>query len=100
MTVLSLSLDFPGGSEVKASVCNAVDLGSIPGSGRCPGEGNGNSLQYSCLGNPWTEEPGGVQSMGSQKSRTDLVTKTSPWLNDCKISVVSCKFSQSQLLFR
>ena len=43
---------FPGGSEVKASACNAGDLGSIPGSGRSPGEGNGNSLQYSCLENP------------------------------------------------
>ena len=39
-------------SEVKASACNAGDLDSIPGSGRSPGEGNGNPLQYSCLGNP------------------------------------------------
>ena len=43
---------FPGGSEVKASACNVGDLGSIPGSGRYPGEGNGNSLQYSFLENP------------------------------------------------
>ena len=43
---------FPGGSEVKASACNAGNLGSIPGSGRSPGEGNGNPLQYSCLENP------------------------------------------------
>ena len=43
---------FPGGSEVKASACNAVNLGLIPGSGRSPGEGNGNPLQYSCLDNP------------------------------------------------
>ena len=43
---------FPGGSEVKASACNAVDLSSIPGSGRSPGEGNGNPLQYSRLENP------------------------------------------------
>ena len=43
---------FPGGSEVKASASNAGDLGSIPGSGRFPGEGNGNPLQYSCLENP------------------------------------------------
>ena len=42
---------FPGGSEVKASACNAGDLSSIPGSGRSPGEGNGNPLQYSCLEN-------------------------------------------------
>ena len=44
--------DFPRGSEGKASAYNAGDLGSIPGSGRSPGEGNGNALQYSCLGNP------------------------------------------------
>ena len=43
---------FPGGSEVKAFACNEGDLGSIPGSGRSPGEGNGNPLQYSCLENP------------------------------------------------
>ena len=43
---------FPGGSEGKASACSAGDLGSIPGSGRSPGEGNGNPLQYSCLENP------------------------------------------------
>ena len=43
---------FPGGSEVKASACNAGDLGSIPGLGRSPGEENGNPLQYSCLENP------------------------------------------------
>ena len=43
---------FPGGSEVKASAWNVGDLGSIPGSGRSPGEGNGNPLQYSGLENP------------------------------------------------
>ena len=43
---------FPGGSDGKASVYNAGDLGSIPGSGRFPGEGNGNPLQYPCLENP------------------------------------------------
>ena len=42
-------LDFPGGSESKATVYNTEDLGSIPGSGRSPGEGNGNPLKYSCL---------------------------------------------------
>ena len=42
----------PGGSEGKASAYNVGDPGSIPGSGRSPGEGNGNPLQYSCLENP------------------------------------------------
>ena len=45
-------MDFPGGSDSKVSVYNAGDLGLIPGSGRIPGEGNGNPLQYSCLENP------------------------------------------------
>ena len=49
---LDLMRCFPGGSEVKASACNAGDLGSIPGLGRYPGEGNGNLLQYSYLENP------------------------------------------------
>ena len=61
-------MDFPGGSDGKASVYNAGDLGSIPGSGRFPGEGNGNPLQYSCLENPMD---GGARCrllpMGSQR---------------------------------
>ena len=47
-----LSVASFGGSEVKASASNVGDLGSIPGLGRSPGEGNGNLLQYSCLENP------------------------------------------------
>ena len=43
---------FPGGSDGKASAYNVRDLGSIPGSERSPGEGNGNPLQCSCLENP------------------------------------------------
>ena len=45
-------IGFPGGSEVKETACNAENLGLIPGSGRYPGEGNGNLLQYSCVGDP------------------------------------------------
>ena len=48
----TFDLGFPGGSEAKASACNAGDLASIPGPGRFPGEGNGSPLQYSCLENP------------------------------------------------
>ena len=48
----TFSEDFPGGSDGKASVYNVGDLGSIPGLGRSPGEGNGNPLQYYCLENP------------------------------------------------
>ena len=60
-------MGFPGSSVVKnppASAGDTGDTGSIPGSGRSPGGGNGNPLQYSCLENPWTEEPGGLQSIG------------------------------------
>ena len=46
------NIGFPGGSDSKASACNVGDLGLIPGSGKSPGEGNGNPLQYSCLDNP------------------------------------------------
>ena len=46
------NMDFPGGSDGKVSVYNAGDLGSIPGSGRSAGEGNGNPLQYYYLENP------------------------------------------------
>ena len=67
---------FPGGSEDKASACHVGDPGSIPGLGRAPGEGNGNPLQYSCLENPWTEEPGGLQSTGSQRVGHD-------WASSC-----------------
>ena len=62
-------LGFPHSSVSKESACNAEVLGSIPGSEKSPGEGNGNLLQYSCLGNSTgTAEPGGLQSMGSQES--------------------------------
>ena len=60
-------LGFPGGSYGKETACSAGDLGSISGSGRSPGEGNGNPLQYSCLERiSQTEEPGCLQSMGLQ----------------------------------
>ena len=65
---------FPGGSVGKESACNAEDTGDrglIPVSGRSPGRGNGNPLQYSCLENPWTEEHGRLQRMGSQRAGHD-----------------------------
>ena len=66
---------FPDASVDKESTCNAGDLGSNPGLGRSSGEGNGNPLQYSCLENSM-DEPGGLQSMGSQRVRHDKVTFT------------------------
>ena len=61
-----LQVDFPSGSEGKESACNAGDQGSISGSGRSPGEGNSNPLQYSFLEIPWAEEPDRLQSMRLQ----------------------------------
>ena len=51
MLDLGYQKGFPGDSDVKLSACNVGDPGSIPGSGRSPGEGNGNPFQYSCLEN-------------------------------------------------
>ena len=58
---------FPGGPDGKESTCSAGDLDSTPGWGRPSGGGHGSPLQYSCWRIPWTEEPGGLQSMGSQR---------------------------------
>ena len=52
LKTISLTSDFPGGSDGKTSVYNVGDRGSIPGLGRSTGEGNGNPLQYYCLENP------------------------------------------------
>ena len=71
------SLGFPGGSEVKASASNAGDLGSIPGSGRSPGNGNGNPLQDSCLENPMDRGAWWATVHGVAKSRTRLSNLTS-----------------------
>ena len=62
-------LGFPGGSDGKESACNAGDLGSSPGLGRSPEEGNGYPLHYSGLEKPMDREPGGLQSTGSQRVR-------------------------------
>ena len=66
-----LSLGFPGGPVVKNPPASAGDADSIPGSGRSPGVGNGNPLQYSCLGNPmdrgawWATVPWGYKDSGT-----------------------------------
>ena len=62
--------DFPGGSDGKASAYNAGELGSIPGLGRFPGEGNGNPLQYSCLENPTDRGAWQTTVYGVAKSQT------------------------------
>ena len=72
---------FPGDSVVKNPPVNAEDTGDsglIPGSGRYPGGGNGNPLQYFAWRIPCTEEPSRLQSMGLQRVGHSLVTKLPP----------------------
>ena len=70
---------FPGGSVIKnppANAGNTGDTSSTPGFGKSPGEGNGNTLQNSCLEIPWTEEPGGLYSpWGCKRVRHDWVSE-------------------------
>ena len=73
---------FPGGSVVKNPPANAGEVGLILWSGRSPGERNCNPVQYSAWKIPWTEEPGRLPSMVSQKSQTQL--------SDC---CCCCRFS-------
>ena len=73
-TISPFECELPGGSDSKASACNAGDPGSIPGSGRFPGEGNGNPLQYSCLENPMDRRACRLQSKGSQRVGHDCMT--------------------------
>ena len=81
-SILAWDSDFPGGSDGKASVYNAGDLGSIPGSGRFPGEGNGNALQYSCLDGQRSLHQGssvhGVTNSQRRLSEILLVSKYTP----------------------
>ena len=65
----------PGGSDDKESACNAADLGSIPGSGRSPGEWHGDPLQYSFLENS--------KDRGGWRATVHEVTKSQTWLSDC-----------------
>ena len=62
--------DFPDGSDGEASAYNVGDLGSVPGLGRSPGEGNGNPLQYSCLENPMDRRAWQATVHGVAKSWT------------------------------
>ena len=62
---------FPDGSDSKETACQCRDVGSIPGLGRSSEEGNGKPLGILAREIPWTEEPGGLQSMGLQRVRHD-----------------------------
>ena len=64
-------MGFPGGSDGKETACNAGDTGLIPGQGRSPGEENDYPPRILAWRTPWTEEPGRLQSMGSQRVQHD-----------------------------
>ena len=76
------NVGFPGGSDSKESTCSGGDWGLISGSGRSPGEGNGNPLQCSCLENFMDREPGRLQSLGHKESdKTEQLTLLTFTLN-------------------
>ena len=80
-----------GGSDGKASAYKAGDLGSIPGLGRSPGEGNGNPLQYSCLENPTDGGAWWATAHGVAKSRTRLSDFTSQVISTQVVRVSPCE---------
>ena len=88
--ILNKFMDFPRGSDGKVSAYNAGDLGSIPGWGRSPGEGNGNPLQDSCLENPMDGGAWWATVHGVAKSRTRLSDfPFFPFLMDNSTKVIS-----------
>ena len=84
-------ITFPGGSGGKESTCNAGDLVSIPGSGRSPGEGNGNWLQYSCLKNP--------MHRGAWWATVHRFAKSQTWLSNWEHMMGSYDSSHSKFSF-
>ena len=72
LLIVCSELGFPDSSSYQESACNAEDLGLIPGSGRSPGEGNGNPLQYSCLENPMDRGAWRATVHGAAESQTRL----------------------------
>ena len=81
---------FPSGSAVKNSPADAGNLGSIPGCGRCPGEGNGNPLQYSCLENPMNR--GAWQDRGTWRATVHGVAKESDTTKQLDNNKICCEF--------
>ena len=68
--MITIYMGFPGGSAVKNPPANARDMSSVLGSGTFPGEGSGNSLQYSSWEIPWPEDPGRLHSQGCKELDT------------------------------
>ena len=76
--------EFPSGSVVKNPPASAGDASLIPGLGRSPAEGNGNPLQYSCLGNPMDRSLLGYSPWGRQRFGHDLATKQQQRADEAK----------------
>ena len=104
------SVGFPGGSDGKESTCNAGDTGSIPESGRSPGGGHGNPLQYSCLENPQGQRNLAGHSPWGHKG-SDMTERLSPaqtwkwWLvtgaqRVCPFNSAGCSVSSEIFLLR
>ena len=81
-----------GGPDGKESTCNARDLGSIPGLGRSPGEGNSNPFQYSCLENSIDRGVWQARSMGSKRIGHDWATTATSKSMDYRVHSLYCTF--------
>ena len=91
LAILFTTGGFPGGPDDEESACNAGDLGLIPRSGRSPRKGMATHSGIVAWRIPWTEEPGGLQSIELQRVRRDWVTETqmhSPWI---PLSCLACE---------
>ena len=90
---------YPGASTVRNPPNNAEDPGSVPGLGRSHGEGNGNPLQYSCLGNPMKREAQWATAHGVSNVRQDLVIKERHIYQTWFMMEVSSQRMRKRLLF-
>ena len=94
-------IGFPGGSDSKASACNVGDPGSSPGSGRSPGEGNGNPLQFSCLENPMDRGAWWATVHGVAKRQTRLsdftFTSLEGWIRVHEVEMAGRAFPEDKM---
>ena len=84
---------------VKNPPTNAGDTGWIPGTGRSPGEGNGNPIQYSCLEDTMDRKPDGLQSTGLQKNRTQFRDETTTPKVNSHTSHFACKVAYQHTVY-
>ena len=93
-------LSFPSGSDSKESPCNTGDLGSVPGSGRPPGEGNGNPCQSSCQENPLERGAWGAKVHGVAKSQDMTEVTMCPCIMMLEIGIQEVSVSEDTWLVR